>query len=122
MKTLLLRVSIGLLAGVLASCANEPIVSEFMIIAPDSIVLRAPTQDTTISITHSCSCPFSWTATITPLPDTAWLKFQNYQSGDKTNVPLTIDRARLQTDTNRATIRLASNSYGDTTITVIAIR
>ena len=122
MKPLLLAISFLLSVALTAGCANEPIVSEYMIIHPDTIVFHAPSQDTTISITHSCSCPFTWTATISPTPDTGWLKFQNYQSGDKTDVPISINRTRLQADTNRATIHLVSNSYGDTTISVIAIR
>ncbi len=106
----------------LAACTNEPIVQEYMIIAPDTITLAPPTASSTISITHSCSCPFSWSASITPLSDTAWLTFQNYQSGDRKDVPVSIDRTKLPADTNVATIHLASNSYGDTTITVVAIR
>ncbi len=129
MKThaLLVALIIAAFVSIVAGCANEPILQEYMIIVPDTMVFHAPlpgaaTQDSTISITHSCSCPFSWSATIVPPSDTAWLTFPTYQSGDKSDVPISIDRANLTSDTSRATINIASNSYGDTSILIIAIR
>ncbi|HET6401752.1 MAG TPA: hypothetical protein VFH95_10170 [Candidatus Kapabacteria bacterium] len=106
----------------LSGCANDPIVQERMVIAPDTIVFRSPVMDSGISITHTCSCPFSWSATVSPVSDTAWLTFPTYQSGDKKDVPISIDRAKLPADTNRAAIAIASNSYGTDTLVVIAIR
>lgn len=111
-----------IIGGGMAGCMNEPIIQERMVIAPDTVVFRPPTTDSTISITHTCTCPFSWNATVLPTTDTAWLAFQNYQSGDKSDVPITIDRAKLSADTNRAQIAIASNSYGTDTIVVVAIR
>ncbi|HZK76592.1 MAG TPA: hypothetical protein VFD13_06760 [Candidatus Kapabacteria bacterium] len=116
--------AIGCIASLamLTGCMNEPIVQERMVIAPDTVVFRPATSDSTISITHTCSCPFSWSATISPISDTAWLHFPTYQSGDKNDVPLSIDRAKLTADTSRANIAVASNSYGTDTIVVVAIR
>jgi hypothetical protein len=113
---------LSILIVALASCANEPIVQEHMIITPDTIVFAPSVADSTISITHSCSCPFTWNATVSPIADTAWLTFPTYQSGDKSNVPISIKRMLLTADTTIAKIILASNSYGDTTIVVKAIR
>jgi hypothetical protein len=103
-------------------CSTDPIVQERMVIAPDTIVFRPPTTDSSISITHTCSCPFSWSATISPTADTTWLHFTTYQNGDKTNVPISINRANLIADTSRAAISIASNSYGTDTIVVVAIK
>ncbi|MFI5201001.1 MAG: hypothetical protein ACHQNE_01260 [Candidatus Kapaibacterium sp.] len=106
----------------LSGCMNDPIVQERMVIAPDTIVFRSPATDSTISITHTCSCPFSWNATVSPIADTAWLTFPTYQSGDKSDVPISIDRTKLLSDTSRAAIAIASNSYGTDTIVVMAVK
>ena len=119
---LLLVLGCGSASMMLAGCMNDPIVQERMVIAPDTIVFRSPAMDSTISITHTCSCPFSWSATVSPATDTAWLHFQTYQSGDKKDVPISIDRTKLSSDTCRAAIVIASNSYGTDTIVAIAIK
>ncbi len=123
MKSLLLSAVAALvIGGCVAGCANDPIVQERMVITPDTLVFRPPTTDSTISITHTCSCPFSWSATVLPVSDTAWLHFPNYQSGDKSDVPISIDRSLLKADTSTATIVVASNSYGNDSIMVTALR
>ncbi|GEM_PF-2175588 len=108
------------LLAVAIGCSNAPIIPEYMIIQPDTLILRAPTADTTVSITHSCTCPFSWNSTVNP--PSPWLTFQNYQSGDRMNIPISIDRTKLTSDTSRAIVSIASNSYGDTTIVIEAIK
>ena len=112
----------GASSAMLAGCANDPIIQERMVIAPDTIAFRAPSADSTISITHTCTCPFSWNGTISPTADTAWLHFPSYQSGDKSDVPISINRSLLTADTSRATIIIVSNSYGNDSILVTAIR
>jgi hypothetical protein len=127
MKTLSLLALISIAfccasSAFLTGCATNPIVQERMVIVPDTIVFHPSTTDSSISITHTCSCPFSWSATISPTADTAWLHFPTYQNGDKTNVPISIDRAKLSADTSRAAIAIASNSYGTDKIMVVAIK
>lgn len=117
MKRLFLLAIIVLMAG----CSTAPpATQEYMIIAPQAIVFSDTTSDSTVSITHSCTCPFSWNATVTPT--VAWLTFPTSQTGDKTDVPVSINRSLLTSDTNRAAILIVSNSYGDDSIVVTAVR
>ena len=113
------------LAFLCISCStNPPIIVESMVLPIDTVVFHSPDSMKTVSITHTCTCPFSWSATV--MPTTNWLvvgtNFPSNQSGDKTDVPLSINRWLLTSDTNTATIRIVSNSYGDTSITVIAYK
>ena len=104
-----------------AGCSVAPSVQqEHMIIAPHSIILSSLVQDSTVSITHSCTCPFSWNATVSPA--SPWLVFEPNQSGDKTDIPISIDTAKLTTDTSQAKIHIVSNSYGEDSIIVTAIK
>jgi hypothetical protein len=104
--------------------SNSPIIVESMVLPVDTVVFHPPDSVATISITHTCTCPFLWTATVTPI--TNWLvigtNFPLSQSGDKSDVPLSINRWQLISDTSIATIHIVSNAYGDTSITVIAYR
>ncbi len=111
-----------LLSTLFAGCSVAPAIQERMIIAPHAIVFPSSTSDSAVSITHSCTCPFSWNATISPSIDTAWLTFQTSMTGDKSDVPISIHRSLLTADTNRATILILSNSYGNDSIAVTAIR
>ncbi len=108
------------IAVVFAGCSVAPAVQEHMIIAPHTLVFSPTTQDSTVSITHSCTCPFTWNATVSPV--SPWLTFQSYQSGDKTDIPIAVDTSLLTADTNRATILIISNSYGEDSIIVTAIK
>jgi hypothetical protein len=107
-------------SAMLAGCATDPIIQEHMVIAPNTLTFRSPTTDSTISITHTCSCPFSWHDSVSP--PASWLTFPTYQSGDKSDVPISINRALLTADTSRATIIIVSNSYGNDSILVTAIK
>jgi hypothetical protein len=108
------------IAAALAGCSVAPAVQEHMIIAPHTIVFSSTTQDSTVSITHSCTCPFTWNATVSPV--SPWLTFQLYQSGDKTDIPISVNDTLFTADTNRATILIVSNSYGEDSIVVTAIK
>jgi hypothetical protein len=108
------------IAMLFAGCSVAPAVQEYMIVAPHTIVLSSSVLDSTVSITHSCTCPFSWNATVSP--GSPWLTFQTSQSGDKSDIPISIDTTLLPADTNRATILIVSNSYGDDSIVVTAIK
>ncbi len=107
-------------AALFAGCSVAPAVQEHMIVAPHTMVLSSSTPDSTVSITHSCTCPFSWNATVSPV--SPWLTFPSSQTGDKSDIPISIDTALLMADTNRATILIVSNSYGDDSIVVTAIK
>jgi len=111
-----------LLASIVAGagCSVAPATQEHMILAPHTIVFSPSSPDSTVSITHSCTCPFSWNATIPP--SAPWLSFPESQTGDKTDVPISIVDSLLPAGTNRATILIVSNSYGDDSILVTAIK
>jgi hypothetical protein len=110
------------IAALFVGCSvASPVQQEYMIVAPHSIVFSTSTPDTmTVSITHSCTCPFSWNATVSPA--SAWLSFPGSLTGDKTDIPISVDTALLTADTTRATILIVSNSYGDDSIVVTAIK
>jgi hypothetical protein len=103
---------------------NAPITVEKMVISPDTVVFPAGDSVAAVSITHTCTCPFSWNATISPATD--WLvldtNFQSYQSGDKDDVPVSINRWLLTSDTSRTFIHIVSNAYGGDSILVIAYK
>ncbi len=110
----------AIFAAIFLGCSVAPSVQEHMIISPHTLVLSSSKPDTTVSITHSCTCPFTWNATVSPAAP--WLTFPASQTGDKTDVPLSIDTSLLTADTNRATILIISNSYGDDSIVVTSIK
>jgi hypothetical protein len=108
------------MGALFVGCSVAPAVQEHMIIAPHTIVFSASTPDSTVSITHSCTCPFWWYDSI--YPPAPWLTFPPHQNGDKADVPIAIDTSMLSADTNRATILIISNSYGEDSILVTAIK
>ena len=115
------RISImGIVLALFAGCTvTTPTVQERMIIAPTTIVF-SHSIDSTVSITHSCTCPFYWWSSIQPVAP--WLIFPDSGAGDKNDVPISIDSSKLTLGTNQATIRIMSNSYGTDTIQVTAIK
>ena len=111
---------------VFSSCEqNTTFVQEKMVIDPHTVVFAAPDTAKTISITHTCTCPFYWNTTDL---DTAkhWLKltqnFPAYRNGDWSTVPISIDRSQLMAATDTVRLQIASNSYGWDTIRVVAIK
>jgi hypothetical protein len=91
-----------------------------MVISPQSLVFQHSDQVKTLSITHTCTCPFSWYVTVTPangvLKDTTGY-------GDNTSVPLRIaDRSKMTTDTLKTSYVITSNGYGTDTVAVTVIR
>jgi hypothetical protein len=108
-----------------------------MIISPKTIVInhRLNREDTikSVSITHSCTCPFEWSSAITlrsdslgiPVNDTwKWLQFTADTVGDHTNIPIVVYPSKMQNDTGFATIAInsAHYTYGTDTIHVIVYR
>ncbi len=52
----------------------------------------------------------------------SWLRFPASPMGDKSDIPISDRSALLTADTNRATIVIVSNSYGEDSIIVTAIK
>jgi hypothetical protein len=115
---------LAIIGTIVPGCSNTPIIVEKMVISPDTLVLHPADSATTVSITHTCTCPFSWSATVYPASN--WLvsgqNISSYQSGDKSDVAVSINRYLLTADTSRAMIHIASNAYGEDSILVIAIK
>src|ERR1051325_10340183 len=115
----------GLLAAFLVlmpGCVSEPPTTrEYMIISQKNIVFSQNDSIHHISITHSCTCPFSWTA---HLNDTSvhWLEFPIDSSsaviGDHNNIFIGTYPSLYTKDTNDVTITVISNNYGSDTIHV----
>ena len=123
MKALGLLVTILVL---LSSCASDPVTSsEHMIFSSQAFRFQHGDSLTAVSITHSCTCPFTWTSTLTAndtLDTLAWLGFPKSMAGDQHEVPIVTHPWLYPHDTNRASILIKSNSYGNETISVTAIR
>ncbi|MDP4200058.1 MAG: hypothetical protein Q8922_06425 [Bacteroidota bacterium] len=110
-----------LLSPVVAGClTNPPITQEYMTVSPRSVVFAKGDSGSTISITHSCTCPFTWTSKITPSSASAWLQFPPDTTGDHSNIQISVLPSHMSADTNRATITITSNSYGMDSIEVVA--
>jgi hypothetical protein len=109
-------------AGFVAGCVNAPITQEYMIVNPHTVVLPKGDSVSAVSITHSCTCPFTWTSTIAPASASGWLQFPLDTTGDHPSIPIAVFPSRMPSDTNRATITINSNSYGSDSIQVVAYR
>ena len=114
---------------VLLSCATTPVTTEYMIISPKTVTfdhaLNHDDTARTVSITHSCTCPFSWTSDIHRVDTTdtlAWITFPHDTVGDHGSIPIAVHPWEMPKDTNYALVAINSNSYGSDTIHVIAIR
>ena len=113
-----------LLSLSLTSCfTTTPIVQERMVIEPRIITFAAPDTSKTISITHTCTCPFYWNAT-TSDASKQWLvvgrNFPASMQGDRSSITVSIDRSKLTKASDTLRVRVQSNSYGADSITVIA--
>ncbi len=106
--------------ALVAGCVNPPITQEYMIVNPHSVVLPKGDSVSAVSITHSCTCPFTWTSKITPPSASAWLLFPLDTTGDHSSIQLSVLPSQMPADTNRATITITSNSYGIDSIVVVA--
>ena len=106
----------------LLGCSNNSTsyTTHEQVIAPKSLVYMHGDMLKTLSITHTCTCPFSWNVNV--LTPTLVLK-DTTGNGDNTKVPISIDRSKMTgtTDTLFAMLQIKS-SYGADTVQVIVIR
>jgi hypothetical protein len=114
-----------LLLILFGGCATAPpVIQEHMVISPSSFIFQAPDSATTVSITHTCTCPFTWTSSLRR--SVPWLTLgQNFpasMTGDHASIPLTIDRSKLTQPRDSTVIAIASNSYGVDSITVLGLK
>lgn len=106
-------------------CDNGTIVVDDarMIVSPTTLVFEHGDSVKMVSITHTCTCAFTWTATVTPpngvIVDTSG-------TGDNKAVAIRIaDRSKMTSDTLQTKIVVSNNTparYGIDTIAVTVIR
>ncbi len=112
--------AIVLLVALLAGCTTNAVVQEVMVINPHLINFASADSVKTVSITHTCTCPFSWSSYMLD-SSVHWVVIAASHSGDFAAVPIAIDRSKLPAtlvDSIDARVRIVSNEYGTDTITV----
>ncbi len=90
-----------------------------MVITPKALTYTPSDNIQPLSITHTCTCPFSWNVNV--LTATQVLK-DTSGSGDNTKVSISIDRSKLTFDTLHATLQITSNGYGTDTVRVTILK
>ena len=107
-------------AVLLIGCSNSPttVTAHEQVITPKTLIYQPGEVSKTLSITHTCTCPFPWNVNV--LTATSVLK-DTTGYGDNTKVPINIDRSQLTTDTLHAILQVKS-SYGTDTVQVTVIK
>ena len=105
---------------VASSCATETVQPERMVIAPRLVTFSPADTLRTVSITHTCTCPFTWWTSVPA--DAAWLVAPASMQGDHADVPIRVDRSKMSSDSAHAFIRFTSNAYGIDSLEVRAYR
>jgi hypothetical protein len=112
--------SLLVLSLLFVSCnTTEPLVQERMIINPTKLEFAPGEASKAVSITHTCTCPFSWTGT--PSNNTPWLPAFDGK-GDNSKYQLTIDTAKLPVGTSTGYYVVTSNGYGTDTLRITATK
>lgn len=108
------------MAALIAGCANDTPEPERMVITPKSLTFSATDTTKSISITHTCTCPFTWWASVPT--EATWLNFPASMQGDHQDVAVSINPAKLTADSAHCFVRITSNAYGIDSIEVMAHR
>jgi hypothetical protein len=116
MKLLFLSVFVIVMFG----CSNNPttVSVQEQVVSPKTLTFMHGDAAKTLSITHTCTCPFPWSVNV--LTATQVLK-DTSGYGDNTKVPISIDRSKITVDTLHAMLQVKS-SYGADTVQVTVIR
>lgn len=88
------------------------------VITPRVLIFASADTVKTISITHTCTCPFSWNVNV--LTATQVLKSFS-GTGDNSNVEIHIDRSKLTGDSLHAAMEIHS-VYGRDTVQVTVLK
>ncbi len=116
MRTLLLV----LVAITIFGCndTGTQVIVNRMVISPKVLTYQSGETTKTLSITHTCTCPFNWTVAVVPpngvLKDTTG-------TWDNSSVPIQIDRSKLLVDTLKTLLRISS-TFGVDTVKVTVIK
>lgn len=103
-----------------AACSNTStnIVPHIMVVSPHDLTFAKTDTLHTLSITHTCTCPFTWTCTSL---DTTGTLIVASGTGDNTAVPVKVNRAMMKSDTLNTRIAISSG-YGVDTVRVTVYR
>jgi hypothetical protein len=80
---------------------NSALVPEYMTVSPHLLTYQTADNVHTVALTHSCTCPITWT--ITKSDSEKWVKV--------TPSAITIDRSLLTRDTSIAYLYVTTNEY-----------
>jgi hypothetical protein len=100
---------LGLALFSFACSTNDTLVQEYMTVSPHQLTFTTPDTTRTMTVAHSCTCPFTWT--LLAYPPAPWLTIPAGGSGDQNNVLIKIDRSLMTTDTAKALIQVNSTQY-----------
>jgi hypothetical protein len=110
------RIVFFAIAVLFAGCTNNPttVATHEQVVSPKALIFMPADQVKTLSITHTCTCPFPWSVSVL----SATQVFKDTSGyGDNTKVPITIDRTKMTSDTLNAVLSVSS-SYGRDTVLV----
>ena len=102
-------VILGLAFFSFACSTTDTLVQEYMMVSPHQLTFTVPDTTRTMTVAHSCTCPFTWT--LLAYPPAPWLTIPAGGSGDQNNVLIKIDRSLMTTDTAKALIQINSTQY-----------
>jgi len=98
---------------------STTVIQHEMIVNPKALTYAHGVNTQNLSITHTCTCPFSWNVKV--LDSTLVLK-DTSGINDIAQVPITIDRTKLTADTLHTRLQITSNGYGTDTVAVTVLK
>jgi hypothetical protein len=109
------------LAIIFFGCSDNTttVITHELQVSPHSLTFAHGESVKTLSVTHSCTCPFSWNLNV--LTVTQVLK-DTSGTGDNTRVPIWIDRTKLTTDTLVAALQVKADGYGIDTVAITVFK
>jgi hypothetical protein len=115
MKTV---IALVLLVFIAAGCSeNTTSYERKMELSPKTLVFGPSETQKTVSITHTCTCAFSWHCTTKDVSGALVLVASG--SGDNTAVPIQIDRSKLTVDTLVTYVHVTSNYQPDSVLVTV---
>lgn len=88
-----------------------------MELSPKTLVFQQSETQKTVSITHTCTCAFSWQCTSRDTSGALILVTSG--SGDNSAVPIQVDRSKLTVDTLITYVKVTSNYQPDSVLVTV---
>jgi hypothetical protein len=114
MKLLLTLLSV---IFIVAGCSETTSFERKMELSPKTLVFQPTEMIKTISITHTCTCPFSWKCATRDTSGTLVLVADG--SGDNSAVPIQIDHTKMTLDTLITYVNVTSNYQPDSVLVTV---